>query len=103
METVLNVVVHTKVGFDKVGKVLDDFSLVLVQKSLQFGNIFEFIKVLFELCIKVNKDLVILVQNFEKLIRGDLIGNTCSLLKLTILLTESLVECWDLHFVVIHE
>lgn len=103
METVLDVVVHTKVGFNKVGKVLDDFSLVLVQKSLQFRNVFKFIEVLFELCIKVNKNLVILVQDFEKLILGDLIGDTGSLLKLTILLTESLVECWNFHFVVIHE
>lgn len=49
METILDVVVYTKIGLNKVRKVLDDFSLVLVQKSLQFGNVFEFIEVLFEL------------------------------------------------------
>lgn len=64
METIFYVVVHTKVGLNKIGKVLDDFSLILVQKSLQFGNVFKFIKILFELCIKVNKNLVVLVQDF---------------------------------------
>ena len=49
METVFNIVVNTKISLNKVRKVLDDFSLVLIQKSLQFGNVFEFIEVLFEL------------------------------------------------------
>ena len=35
METVFDVVVNTQVGLDQVGKVLDDFSLVLVQESLE--------------------------------------------------------------------
>lgn len=46
---------------------------------------------------------MVLVQNLKKFILGDLISNTRSLLKLTVLLTESLVESGYLHFIVIHE
>lgn len=36
METVLDVVVHSKVCFDQVREVFDDLVLVFVEKSLQF-------------------------------------------------------------------
>lgn len=46
---------------------------------------------------------MILIKDFKQLVLGDLVSHTSSLLKLTVLLAESLIESWDLYFVVIHE
>ena len=103
METVFDVVVNTQVGLDQVREVLDDFALVLVQESLELRHVLELIEVLFEFSIEVDENLVILVQDFKELILGDLVSNAGSLLKLTVLLTKSLIESWDLHLIIVHK
>lgn len=68
LEAVLDVVVHSKVAFNKVSEILNDFSTVLVQKSLELGDIFKLIEMLLELSIEVLEDAKILVQDLNQLI-----------------------------------
>jgi hypothetical protein len=70
---------------------------------LQLGNILEFIEVLLEFGIEVQKYLVILVEDFKKFILSDLISNGCGLLELTVLVAESLIESGDLDLIIIDE
>lgn len=68
LEAVLDVVVHSKVAFNKVSEILNDFSTVLVQKSLELGDVFKLIEMLLELSIEVLEDAKILVQDLNQLI-----------------------------------
>lgn len=68
LEAVLDVVVHSQVAFNQVSEILNDFSTVLVQKSLELGDIFKLIEMLLELSIEVLEDAKILVQDLNQLI-----------------------------------
>jgi hypothetical protein len=46
---------------------------------------------------------MVLLQDLKKLILSHLVGLTCSLLKLAILLAESVIKSWHLYLIVIHE
>lgn len=73
LEAVLDVVVHSQVAFNQVSEILNDFSTVLVQKSLELGDIFKLIEMLLELSIEVLEDAKILVQDLNQLIGFHLI------------------------------
>lgn len=68
LEAVLDVVVHSQVAFNQVSEILNDFSTVLVQKSLELGDVFKLIEMLLELSIEVLEDAKILVQDLNQLI-----------------------------------
>lgn len=68
LEAVLDVVVHSQVAFNQVSEILNDFSTVLVQKSLELRDVFKLIEMLLELSIEVLEDAKILVQDLNQLI-----------------------------------
>lgn len=103
LETILNVVVNSQIGFDKVVEVFCDLVSVFIEKSLQLRDILELVEVLFEFCVEVHKDLVVLVENLDELRLGNLISEACCLLELTVLLAQSLVEVGHLGFIVSSE
>ena len=61
LEAVFNVIVNSKIGFDQISKIINDFILVFIHKSLQLWSIFKLIEVLFKLSIEVQENIVVLV------------------------------------------
>lgn len=103
LEAVLDVVVDPEVGFDQGGEVSDDFVGVLVQQSLQLGDILEFIEILFELSIEVQENLLVVSQDRNELLLRDLLCIARGLLKLAILLAEPLIKVGHFGFIVLSE
>ena len=53
LETILNVIVNSKISFNQVSKIFSDFICIFIKKPLKFGDIFKFIEVFFKLGIKI--------------------------------------------------
>ena len=103
LEAVLDVVVNPEVGFDQSGEVSDDFVGFLVQQSLQLGHILEFVEILFELRVEVQENLLVVSQDFNKLLLRNLLSIARGLLKLAILLAEPFIKVRHFCFIVFSE
>lgn len=61
LKAVFDVIVNSEVCFDQISKIINDFILVFIHKSLQLWSIFKLIKVFFKLSIEVQENIVVLV------------------------------------------
>lgn len=64
-ETILHIVVESKVPLDQFVEVFDDIVRIFIQQSLQFAYGFELVEILLKLCIQVCENFYVLFQHVD--------------------------------------
>ena len=103
LETILHIVINSKVRLNQIGKVFDDLDFVLFKQSLELRDILELVEVLLEFSVQVCENVLILVKDLDQLVLTDLIGVASRLLQLAVLLAEPLVEIGHLRLIILLE